>query len=168
MNIMIKIEQSCLSILDNITTFAYITVYYTNMRIYLTTLVSKIAYLLSSRYKYYIVADVQDNSITLSTQMVRSVMIAARLARLSIDRMYLAKTRTGYAILVDHPDLRDSTYDHTISPLSKDTKTGLIGFNAKSPDVVSLLHSRGELASTTSIIRCKPIVSSRCVMYLLE
>ena len=138
------------------------------MRIYLTTFLTKIAYLLSSKYKYYIVADVQDNSITLSTQMVRSVMLAARLGKLSTDRMYLAKTRTGYAILVDHPDLRDSTYDHTISPLSKDTKTGLIGFNAKSPDVVSLLHSRGELASTTSIIQCKPIVSSRCVMYLLE
>ena len=143
-------------------------IYYNTMRIYLTTLVSKIAYWLSSKYKYYIVADVQDNSITLSTQMVRSVMIAARLARLSIDRMYLAKTTSGWAILLDHPDLRDSTYDHTISPLSKDTKTGLIGFNAKSPDVVSLLHNRGELASNTSIIRCKPIVSSHCVMYLLE
>ena len=138
------------------------------MRIYLTTLVSKIAYWLSSKYKYYIVADVQDNSITLSTQMVRSVMIASRLGKLSTDRMYLAKTRSGYAILLDHPDLRDSEYDNTISPLSKDMKTGLIGFNAKSPDVVSLLHSRGELASTTSIIKCKPIVSSRCVMYLLE
>ena len=138
------------------------------MRIYLTTLVSKIAYWLSSKYKYYIVADVQDNSITLSTQMVRSVMLSAKLGKLSTDRMYLAKTRSGYAILVDHPDLRESTYDHTTSPLSKDTKTGLIGFNAKSPDVVSLLHSRGELASNTSIIRCKPIVSSRCVMYLLE
>ena len=143
-------------------------IYYNTMRIYLTTLVSKIAYWLSSKYKYYIVADVQDNSITLSTQMVRSVMLAARLARLSIDRMYLAKTRSGYAIVVDHPDLRDASYDHTISPLSKDTKTGLIGFNAKSPDVVSLLHSRGELSLKTSIIRCKPIVSSRCVMYLLE
>lgn len=165
---MIKIEQSYPSILDNITTFAYITIYYTTMRIYLTTLVSKIAYWLSSRYKYYIIADVQDNSITLSTHIVRSVMLASRLARLSIDRMYLAKTRSGYAIVVDHPDLRDSTYDHTISPLSKDTKTGLIGFNAKSPDVVSLLHNRGELASKTSIIQCKPIVSSRCVMYLLE
>lgn len=138
------------------------------MRIYLTTLVSKIAYWLSSKYKYYIVADVQDNSITLSTQMVQSVMIAARLGKLSTDRMYLAKTRSGYAILLDHPDLRDASYDHTISPLSKDMKTGLIGFNAKSPDVVSLLHNRGELASNTSIIRCKPIVSSRCVMYLLE
>lgn len=138
------------------------------MRIYLTTFLTKITYWLSSRYKYYIIADVQDNSITLSTHMVRSVMIAARLARLSIDRMYLAKTRTGYAIVVDHPDLRDQSYDHTISPLSKDTKTGLIGFNAKSPDVVSLLHSRGELASNTSIIQCKPLVSSRCVMYLLE
>ena len=138
------------------------------MRIYLTTLVSKIAYWLSSKYKYYIVADVQDNSITLSTQMVRSVMLAARLGKLSTDRMYLAKSTSGWAIILDHPDLRDSTYDHTISPLSKDTKTGLIGFNAKSPDVVSLLHSRGELASNTSIIRCKPIVSSRCVMYLLE
>ena len=143
-------------------------IYYTTMRIYLTTLVSKIAYWLSSKYKYYIVADVQDNSITLSTQMVRIVMLAARLARLSIDRMYLAKTRSGYAIVVDHPDLRDASYDYTISPLSKDMKTGLIGFNAKSPDVVALLHSRGELASTTSIIKCKPIVSSRCVMYLLE
>lgn len=139
------------------------------MRILLTTFLTKIAYWLSSRYKYYIVADVQDNSITLSTQMVRSVMLAARLARLSTDRMYLAKTsRSGYAIVVDHPDLRDQSYDHTISPLSKDTKTGLIGFNAKSPDVVSLLHNRGELASSTSIIKCKPIVSSRCVMYLLE
>ena len=138
------------------------------MRIYLTTFLTKIAYLLSSRYKYYIVADVQDNSITMSTQMVRSVMLAARLGKLSTDRMYLAKTTSGWAILVDHPDLRESTYDHTISPLSKDTKTGLIGFNAKSPDVVSLLHSRGELASITSIIQCKPIVSSRCVMYLLE
>lgn len=138
------------------------------MRILLSTFLTKIAYLLSSRYKYYIVADVQDNSITLSTQMVRSVMLASRLARLSIDRMYLAKTRSGYAIVVDHPDLRDSSYDHTISPLSKDTKTGLIGFNAKSPDVVSLLHNRGELASTTSIIQCKPIVSRHCVMYLLE
>ena len=138
------------------------------MRIYLTTFLSKIAYLLSSRYKYYIVADVQDNSLTMSTQMVRSVMLAARLGKLSTDRMYLAKTTSGWAILVDHPDLRESTYDHTISPLSKDTKTGLIGFNAKSPDVVSLLHSRGELASNTSIIQCKPIVSSRCVMYLLE
>ena len=138
------------------------------MRIYLTTFLTKIAYLLSSRYKYYIVADVQDNSITMSTHMVRSVMIAAKLGKLSTDRMYLAKTRSGYAILVDHPELRDQSYDHTISPLSKDTKTGLIGFNAKSPDVVSLLHNRGELASTTSIIQCKPIVSSRCVMYLLE
>ena len=138
------------------------------MRIYLTTFLTKIAYLLSSRYKYYIVADVQDNSITLSTQMVQSVMIAAKLGKLSTDRMYLAKTRAGYAILVDHQDLRDSMYDHTISPLSKDMKTGLIGFNAKSPYVVSLLHNRGELASTTSIIQCKPIVSSRCVMYLLE
>ena len=138
------------------------------MRIYLAHFLTKIAYWLSSKYKYYIVADVQDNSITLSTQMVRSVMIAARLGKLSTDRMYLAKTRSGYAIVVDHPDLRDSTYDHTISPLSKDTKTGLIGFNAKSPDVVSLLHSRGELEKSTSIIRCKPIVSSRCVMYLLE
>ena len=138
------------------------------MRIYLTTFLTKIAYLLSSRYKYYIVADVQDNSITMSTQMVRSVMLAARLGKLSTDRMYLAKTTSGWAILVDHPDLRESTYDHTISPLSKDTKTGLIGFNAKSPDVVSLLHNRGELASSTSIIQCKPIVSSRCVMYLLE
>ena len=138
------------------------------MRIYLTTFLTKIAYLLSSRYKYYIVVDVQDNSITMSTHMVRSVMLAARLGKLSTDRMYLAKTTSGWAILLDHPDLRDSTYDHTISPLSKDTKTGLIGFNAKSPDVVSLLHSRGELASTTSIIQCKPIVSSRCVMYLLE
>lgn len=155
-------------ILINITTFAYITIYYTNMRIYLTTFLTKIAYWLSSKYKYYIVADVQDNSITLSTQMVRSVMLAARLARLSIDRMYLTKTTSGWAILLDHPDLRDSTYDHTISPLSKDMKTGLIGFNAKSPDVVSLLHSRGELESNTSIIRCKPLVSSRCVMYLLE
>ena len=142
-------------------------IYYT-MRIYLTTFLTKIAYWLSSKYKYYIVADVQDNSITLSTQMVQSVMIAARLGKLSTDRMYLAKTRSGYAIVVDHPDLRDSTYDHTISPLSKDMKTGLIGFNAKSPDVVSLLHNRGEWASKTSIIRCKPIVSSRCVMYLLE
>ena len=138
------------------------------MRIYLTSLVSKIAYWLSSRNRYYIIADVQDNSITLSTQMVRNVMLSARLGKLSTDRMYLAKTRSGYAILVDHPDLRDTTYDHTISPLSKDMKTGLIGFNAKSPDVVSLLHSRGELASNTSIIQCKPIVSSRCVMYLLE
>ena len=138
------------------------------MRIYLTTFLTKIAYLLSSRYKYYIVADVQDNSITMSTHMVRSVMLAARLGKLSTDRMYLAKTTSGWAILLDHPDLRESTYDHTISPLSKDTKTGLIGFNAKSPDVVSLLHNRGELASNTSIIRCKPIVSSRCVMYLLE
>ena len=138
------------------------------MRIYLTTFLTKIAYLLSSRYKYYIVADVQDNSITMSTHMVRSVMLAARLGKLSTDRMYLAKTTSGWAILVDHPDLRESTYDHTISPLSKDTKTGLIGFNAKSPDVVSLLHNRGELASSTSIIQCKPIVSSRCVMYLLE
>ena len=138
------------------------------MRIYLTTLVSKIAYWLSSKYKYYIIADVQDNSITLSTQMVRSVMLAARLARLSTDRMYLSKTTNGWAILLDHPDLRDQSYDNTISPLSKDMKTGLIGFNAKSPDVVSLLHSRGELASNTSIIQCKPIVSSRCVMYLLE
>ena len=138
------------------------------MRIYLTTFLTKIAYLLSSRYKYYIVADVQDNSITMSTHMVRSVMLAARLGKLSTDRMYLAKTTSGWAILVDHPDLRESTYDHTISPLSKDTKTGLIGFNAKSPDVVSLLHNRGELASNTSIIQCKPIVSSRCVMYLLE
>ena len=138
------------------------------MRIYLTTFLTKIAYLLSSRYKYYIVADVQDNSITMSTHMVRSVMLAARLGKLSTDRMYLAKTRSGYAILLDHPDLRDQSYDHTISPLSKDTKTGLIGFNAKSPDVVSLLHNRGELASSTSIIRCKPLVSSRCVMYLLE
>ena len=138
------------------------------MRIYLTTFLTKIAYLLSSRYKYYIIADVQDNSITMSTHMVRSVMLAARLGKLSTDRMYLAKTSSGYAILVDHPDLRDSTYDHTISPLSKDTKTGLIGFNAQSPDVVSLLHNRGALASNTSIIRCKPIVSSRCVMYLLE
>ena len=138
------------------------------MRIYLTTFLTKIAYLLSSRYKYYIIADVQDNSITLSTQMVRSVMLAAKLGKLSTDRMYLAKTRSGYAILVDHPDLRDSTYDNTISPLSKDTKTGLIGFNAKSPDVVSLLHSRGELASNPSISQCKPIVSSRCVIYLLE
>ena len=138
------------------------------MRIYLTTLVSKIAYLLSSKYKYYIVADVQDNSITLSTQMVRSVMLAAKLGKLSTDRMYLAKTISGWAIVVDHPDLRDQSYDHTISPLSKDTKTGLIGFNAKCPDVVSLLHSRGELASNTSIIQCKPIVSSRCVIYLLE
>ena len=144
-------------------------IYYTiTMRIYLTTFLTKIAYWLSSKYNYYIVADVQDNSITLSTQMVRIVMLAARLARLSIDRMYLAKTRSGFAIVVDHPDLRDQSYDHTISPLSKDTKTGLIGFNAKCPDVVSLLHSRGELASNTSIIRCKPIVSSRCVMYLLE
>ena len=142
-------------------------IYYT-MRISLTTFLSKIAYLLSSRYKYYIVADVQDNSITLSTQMVRSIMMVARLGKLSTDRMYLAKTRSGYAILLDHPDLRDQSYDHTISPLSKDTKTGLIGFNAKSPDVVSLLHNRGELASSTSIIRCKPLVSSRCVMYLLE
>ena len=155
-------------ILNNITIFAYNILYYNTMRIYLTTLVSKIAYWLSSRNKYYIIADVQDNSITLSTQMVRSVMLAARLGKLSTDRMYLAKTRSGYAILLDHPDLRDQTYDHTISPLSKDTKTGLIGFNAKSPDVVSLLHNRGELASNTSIIRCKPIVSSRCVMYLLE
>ena len=138
------------------------------MRIYLTTFLTKIVYLLSSRYKYYIIADVQDNSITMSTQMVRSVMLAARFGKLSTDRMYLAKTRSGYAILLDHPDLRDQSYDHTISPLSKDTKTGLIGFNAKSPDVVSLLHNRGELASSTSIIRCKPIVSSRCVMYLLE
>ena len=138
------------------------------MRIYLTTFLSKIAYLLSSRYKYYIIADVQDNSLTLSTQMVRSVMLAAKLGKLSTDRMYLAKTTSGWAILLDHPDLRDSTYDHTISPLSKDTKTGLIGFNAKSPDVVSLLHNRGELASNTSIIQSKPIVSSRCVMYLLE
>ena len=138
------------------------------MRIYLTTFLTKIAYWLSSKYKYYIVADVQDNSITLSTQMVQSVMIAAKLGKLSTDRMYLAKTNSGYAIVVDHPDLRDSKYDHTISPLSKDMKTGLIGFNAKSPDVVSLLHNRGELASKTSIIRCKPIVSSRCVMYLLE
>ena len=138
------------------------------MRIYLTTLVSKIAYWLSSKYKYYIIADVNDNSITLSTQMVRSVMLAAKLGKLSTDRMYLAKTTSGWAILLDHQDLRDSTYDNTISPLSKDTKTGLIGFNAKSPDVVSLLHNRGELASTTSIIQCKPIVSSRCVMYLLE
>ena len=138
------------------------------MRIYLTTLVSKIAYWLSSKCKYYLIADVQDNSITLSTQMVRSVMIAARLGKLSTDRMYLAKTTSGWAILLDHPDLRDQSYDHTISPLSKDMKTGLIGFNAKSPDVVSLLHSRGELASNTSIIKCKPIVSSRCVMYLLE
>ena len=138
------------------------------MRIYLTTLVSKIAYLLSSKYKYYIVADVQDNSITLSTQMVRSVMLAAKLGKLSTDRMYLAKTTSGWAILLDHQDLRDQSYDHTISPLSKDTKTGLIGFNAKCPDVVSLLHNRGELASTTSIIQCKPLVSSRCVMYLLE
>ena len=138
------------------------------MRIYLTTLVSKIAYLLSSKYKYYIVADVQDNSITLSTQMVRSVMLAAKLGKLSTDRMYLAKTTSGWAILLDHQDLRDQSYDHTISPLSKDTKTGLIGFNAKCPDVVSLLHSRGELASNTSIIQCKPIVSSRCVIYLLE
>ena len=152
----------------NITIFAYMIIYYTNMRIYLTTFLSKITYLLSSRYKYYIIADVQDNSITMSTQMVRSVMLSARLGKLSTDRMYLAKTRSGYAILVDHPDLRDQSYDHTISPLSKDTKTGLIGFNAKSPDVVSLLHNRGELASSTSIIRCKPIVSSRCVMYLLE
>ena len=155
-------------ILINITTCAYIIYYYTNMRIYLTTFLTKIAYLLSSRYNYYIVADVQDNSITLSTQMVRSVMLAARLGKLSTDRMYLAKITSGWAILLDHPDLRDSTYDHTISPLSKDTKIGLIGFNAKSPDVVSLLHNRGELASNTSIIRCKPIVSSRCVMYLLE
>ena len=155
-------------ILINITTFAHIIYYYTTMRIYLTTFLTKIAYLLSSKYKYYIIADVQDNSITMSTHMVRSVMLAARLGKLSTDRMYLAKTRSGYAILVDHPDLRDSKYDHTISPLSKDTKTGLIGFNAKSPDVVSLLHNRGELASNTSIIRCKPIVSSRCVMYLLE
>ena len=154
-------------VLNNIYTFAYI-IYYTTMRIYLTTFLTKIAYLLSSRYKYYIVVDVQDNSITMSTHMVRSVMLAARLGKLSTDRMYLAKTTSGWAILLDHPDLRDSTYDHTISPLSKDTKTGLIGFNAKSPDVVSLLHSRGELASTTSIIQCKPIVSSRCVMYLLE
>ena len=138
------------------------------MRIYLTTFLTKIAYWLSSKYNYYIIADVQDNSITLSTQMVQSVMIAAKLGKLSTDRMYLAKTNSGYAIVVDHPDLRDSTYDHTISPLSKDMKTGLIGFNAKSPDVVSLLHNRGELASKTSIIRCKPIVSSRCVMYLLE
>ena len=138
------------------------------MRIYLTTFLTKIAYWLSSKYKYYIVADVQDNSITMSTQMVRSVMIAARLGKLSIDRMYLAKTTSGWAIVLDHPDLRDQSYDHTISPLSKDTKTGLIGFNAKSPDVVSLLHSRGELASNTSIIQCKPLVSSRCVMYLLE
>ena len=138
------------------------------MRIYLTTFLTKIAYLLSSRYKYYIVADVQDNSITMSTHMVRSVMLAARLGKLSTDRMYLAKTTSGWAILVDHPEMRDQSYDHTISPLSKDTKTGLIGFNAKSPDVVSLLHSRGELASNTSIIQCKPIVSSRCVMYLLE
>ena len=127
-------------------------IYYT-MRIYLTTFLSKIAYWLSSKYNYYIISDVQDNSITLSTQMVRSIMMVARLGKLSTDRMYLAKTRSGYAILLDHPDLRDSTYDHTISPLSKDTKTGLIGFNAKSPDVVSLLHSRGELASTTSIIQ---------------
>lgn len=138
------------------------------MRIYLTTFLTKIAYWLSSKYKYYVVADVQDNSITLSSQMVQSVMIAARLGNLSTDRMYLAKTRSGYAIVVDHPDLRDQSYDHTISPLSKDMKTGLIGFNAKSPDVVSLLHSRGELASNTSIIQCKPIVSSQCVMYLLE
>lgn len=138
------------------------------MRIYLTTFLTKIAYWLSSRYKYYIVADVQDNSITLSTQMVKSVMIAARLGKLSTDRMYLAKTRSGYAIVVDHPDLRDTSYDHTISPLSKDMKTGLIGFNAKSPDVVSLLHNRGELASNTSVIQCKPIVSRHCVMYLLE
>ena len=138
------------------------------MRIYLTTFLTKIAYLLSSKYKYYIIADVQDNSLTMSTQMVRSVMLAAKLGKLSTDRMYLAKSRSGYAIVVDHPDLRESTYDHTISPLSKDTKTGLIGFNAKSPDVVSLLHNRGELESNTSIIRCKPIVSSRCVMYLLE
>ena len=138
------------------------------MRILLTTFLTKISYWISSKYKYYIIADVQDNSITLSTQMVRIVMIAAKLGKLSTDRMYLAKTRSGYAILVDHPDLRDQSYDHTISPLSKDMKTGLIGFNAKSPDVVSLLHSRGELASTTSIIRCKPLVSSRCVMYLLE
>ena len=138
------------------------------MRIYLTTFLTKIAYWLSSKYKYYIIADVQDNSITLSTHMVRSVMIAARLGKLSTDRMYLAKTTSGWAILLDHPDLRDASYDHTISPLSKDTKTGLIGFNAKSPDVVSLLHNRGELASTTSIIRCKPLVSRHCVMYLLE
>ena len=138
------------------------------MRIYLTTFLTKIAYLLSSKYKYYIIADVQDNSITMSTHMVRSVMLAARLGKLSTDRMYLAKTTSGWAIILDHPDLRDQSYDHTLSPLSKDTKTGLIGFNAKSPDVVSLLHSRGELASNTSIIRCKPIVSSRCVMYLLE
>ena len=155
-------------ILNNIYTFAYIIYYTITMRIYLTTFLTKIAYWLSSKYKYYIIADVQDNSITLSTQMVQSVMIAAKLGKLSTDRMYLAKTRSGYAILVDHPDLRDSTYDHTISPLSKDTKTGLIGFNAKSPDVVSLLHNRGELESNTSIIRCKPLVSSRCVMYLLE
>lgn len=155
-------------ILYNIIIFAYITIYYTTMRIYLTTLVSKIAYWLSSKYKYYIVADVQDNSITLSTQMVRIVMIAAKLGKLSTDRMYLTKTTSGWAILLDHPDLRDSEYNNTISPLSKDTKTGLIGFNAKSPDVVSLLHSRGELASNTSIIQCKPLVSSRCVMYLLE
>lgn len=155
-------------ILYNITIFAYNILYYTNMRIYLTTLVSKIAYWLSSKYKYYLIADVQDNSITLSTQMVRSVMISAKLGKLSTDRMYLAKTRSGYAILVDHPDLRDQSYDHTISPLSKDMKTGLIGFNAKSPDVVSLLHNRGELASNTSIIQCKPIVSRHCVMYLLE
>ena len=154
-------------ILYNIYIFAYMIIYYT-MRIYLTTFLSKIAYWLSSKYKYYIIADVQDNSITLSTQMVRSIMMVARLGKLSTDRMYLAKTTSGWAIVVDHPDLRDQSYDHTISPLSKDMKTGLIGFNAKSPDVVSLLHSRGELASTTSIIQCKPIVSSRCVMYLLE
>ena len=92
-------------ILNNIYTFAYIIYYTITMRIYLTTFLTKIAYLLSSRYKYYIVADVQDNSITLSTQMVRSVMLAARLGKLSIDRMYLAKTRSGYAILVDHPYL---------------------------------------------------------------
>ena len=138
------------------------------MRIYLTTFLTKIAYWLSSKYKYYLVADVQDNSLTLSTQMVQSIMMAARLGKLSTDRMYLAKTRSGFAIVVDHPELRDKSYDHTISPLSKDMKTGLIGFNAKSPDVVSLLHSRGELESNTSIIRCKPLVSSRCVMYLLE
>ena len=155
-------------ILYNIYTFAYNILYYTTMRIYLTTFLTKIAYWLSSKYKYYIVADVQDNRITLSTHMVRSVMIAARLGKLSTDRMYLAKTTSGWAIVLDHPDLRDSTYDHTISPLSKDTKTGLIRFNAKCPDVVSLLYNRGELASTTSIIRCKPIVSSRCVMYLLD
>ena len=142
------------------------------MRILITTLLNKIDYILFSD-KYYVIANSNDNSITLSRHMANMLRLSARIGKFSTDRMHLMSTSIGWTILLDHPKMRASTFDNFVSPLCKDTQTGMASFKVKYPDVcpdiVSLLQDNGGLINKqlTAKIHCKPIISRNCIIYSL-